>query len=370
VPPRPVGKHTGEEDRTVRGSHPRVEGIAYFVCATQRSGSTLLCELLKGTDVAGVPDEFFESLRSTGLPRQPRQYFLQPEAADIAERLAPLDPGRTEQPGEFAGWFDYVLRSGTTPNGVFGSKMMWNYFDDFRARIAELDGLGDLTFTEALDEVFPNLKLLYVQRRDKVAQAVSLWKAIQTQQWRTASEAPDDRSDVEYDYRALRFLVDDLYRWDARWEEWFDATGREPIRVVYEEFVRARAATVGRVLDGLGDPVPGRQPSARARLTRRTTEGRDARADDGSSAGRADLPCRREAGDRRVPPWEGCLFCSPSTTTPTGSRRWLASWTTATGATTRWSASAPRSRRRRGSRSTPRGVTTSRSSSPRSGSRG
>jgi len=35
----------------------RVEGLAYLVCATQRSESTLLCELLKGTDVAGVPDE-------------------------------------------------------------------------------------------------------------------------------------------------------------------------------------------------------------------------------------------------------------------------------------------------------------------------
>ena len=39
------------------------------------------------------------------------------------------------------------------------------------------------------------------------------------------------------------------------WEDWFHATGREPIRVIYEEFVGSRAATVGRVLDGLGvDP--------------------------------------------------------------------------------------------------------------------
>ena len=36
----------------------------------------------------------------------------------------------------------YALQRGTTPNGVFGAKMMWNYFDDFRARIAELPGLG------------------------------------------------------------------------------------------------------------------------------------------------------------------------------------------------------------------------------------
>ena len=52
--------------------------------------------------------------------------------ADIAERLGPVDSGQPEQPGEFEGWFHYALQRGTTPNGVFGAKMMWNYFDDFR----------------------------------------------------------------------------------------------------------------------------------------------------------------------------------------------------------------------------------------------
>ncbi|MBO0729980.1 MAG: sulfotransferase [Acidimicrobiaceae bacterium] len=233
------------------GSHLRVEGTSYLVCATQRSGSTLLCELLKGTEVAGVPDEFFETLRSTGLPRQPRQYFQDSSVADIAEQLPPADPGRPEQPGQFAGWFAYALQRGTTPNGVFGAKMMWNYFDAFRARVKELPGLEDKTFTEALDDVFPGLRIVFVRRRDKVAQAVSLWKAIQTQHWRNELERPREESPVKYDYRALKYLVDETHRWDARWEDWFHATGREPIRVIYEEFVDARAATVGRVLDAL-----------------------------------------------------------------------------------------------------------------------
>jgi len=60
-------------------SHLRVDGVSFLVCATQRSGSTLLCELLKGSEVAGVPDEFFEALRSTGLPRQPSSISRRPE---------------------------------------------------------------------------------------------------------------------------------------------------------------------------------------------------------------------------------------------------------------------------------------------------
>src|ERR1700678_2164063 len=95
------------------------EGISYLVCATQRSGSTLLCELLRATDVAGVPDEYFERLRGTGLPLQPRQYFEEASLHDIADRLPPTVAGRPEQPGEFEGWFRYVLGRATTTNGVF-----------------------------------------------------------------------------------------------------------------------------------------------------------------------------------------------------------------------------------------------------------
>jgi LPS sulfotransferase NodH len=240
----------------------QVEGISYLVCSTQRSGSTLLCELLRATDVAGAPDEYFERLRGTGLPRQPRQYFEDPSVQDIAARLTPTVPGHPEQPGEFEHWFRYVLQRGTTLNGVFGAKMMWNYLDEFKLRMAELPGMSDLSFNERLEAVFPGLKIIFMRRRDKVAQAVSLWKAIQTQQWRTESESgseeveADEAPGVEYDYRAIEYLLNELHRWDARWEDWFHATGREPIRVFYDEFTSARAATIGRVLDALGIDPP------------------------------------------------------------------------------------------------------------------
>jgi LPS sulfotransferase NodH len=65
-----------------------------------------------------------------------------------------------------------------------------------------------------------------MRRRDKVAQAVSLGRAIQTQLWRTESEsdAEQDEADaapgVEYDYRAIEHLLNELHRWDARSRDW------------------------------------------------------------------------------------------------------------------------------------------------------
>ena len=61
---------------------------SYLVCATPRSGSTLLCHLLDQTGIAGHPQEYFEALRHSGLPRRPEEYFDRRRHANIVERLA------------------------------------------------------------------------------------------------------------------------------------------------------------------------------------------------------------------------------------------------------------------------------------------
>src|SRR6476660_7881628 len=110
----------------------------YLVCATPRSGSTLLCELLSATGVAGRPQEYFEDLQATGRPRQPRQYFDGLDAPEALELLAPTEPGAARLPGAFAARFPEVLAAGTTPNGVFGAKLMWGYLPDLLLGLREL----------------------------------------------------------------------------------------------------------------------------------------------------------------------------------------------------------------------------------------
>src|ERR1700733_11310881 len=62
--------------------------LSYLVCATPRSGSTLLCQALTQTGVAGRPEEDFEALARSGRPRRPHEYFDAPRPANIVERLA------------------------------------------------------------------------------------------------------------------------------------------------------------------------------------------------------------------------------------------------------------------------------------------
>src|SRR5947209_6929141 len=118
---------------------------SYLVCATPRSGSTLLCEALANTGIAGNPKEYFENLISTGLPRRPREYFediANTEIVDVLGAYSRLDnePGlSTGQNGySYTEYFQKVIEQGTTPNGVFGAKVMWGYFDDFICNLQQI----------------------------------------------------------------------------------------------------------------------------------------------------------------------------------------------------------------------------------------
>jgi trehalose 2-sulfotransferase len=240
---------------------------SYLVCATPRSGSTLLCHLLDGTGVAGHPEEYFEALRHSGEPRRPHEYFDTDRHANIIERLAfremPGEPGTHDPhphwtPGTYDRYLDWAREQGTTPNGVFGAKLMWGYLGDFASLLRGLDGLADLPVPELLSRAFPGLRYVQITRGDKVRQAVSLWKAVQTQAWRGDARAAGETPEPAFSFRAINYLVRQLTAHDASWDAYFLGLGVEPLKVTYEELAEAPEPVVRRVLEHLGvDPPAG-----------------------------------------------------------------------------------------------------------------
>jgi LPS sulfotransferase NodH len=65
---------------------------SYLVCATPRSGSTLVCHALEETGVAGRPEEYFEALRHSGRPRRPEEYFIGVDDHSINDHLGAAVP--------------------------------------------------------------------------------------------------------------------------------------------------------------------------------------------------------------------------------------------------------------------------------------
>jgi LPS sulfotransferase NodH len=235
---------------------------SYLVCATQRSGSTLLCESLKSTGVAGRPEEFFEARVRTGRPRTAAGYFRDPGSPDIGDILGdPEKLGHAPDYSSLDGIDDYAqhiersFRLGTTPNGVFGAKLMWGHLDDFARFAARLPAFRGLPVEDLLPAVFPRPRYVWVTRRDKVRQAVSLWKAIQTEAWR--GDKSQEGHEPVYHEAALDHLVRMLADHDTHWESFFSRTGIEPLVITYEDDLsEGPEQAVRRVLRHLDLSVP------------------------------------------------------------------------------------------------------------------
>jgi trehalose 2-sulfotransferase len=249
--------------------------LSYLVCATPRSGSTLLCQALDQTGVAGHPEEYFEALRRSGLPRRPHEYFDPDRHANIVERLAFREmpdgnakPNPLWHPDTYDQYLAWALCEGTTPNGVFGAKLMWGYLGDFAQLLRGIEGMAGRPLPELLARAFPGLRYVQITRENKIRQAVSLWKAVQTQAWRRDAGCEERRAvEPVFSFRAINYLVRLLTAHDASWDAYFLGLGYEPLKLTYEELAQSTTAVVGRVLEYLGIPAPSRLTAEAPRLS-------------------------------------------------------------------------------------------------------
>jgi trehalose 2-sulfotransferase len=255
---------------------------SYLICTTPRSGSTFLCEALAGTGVAGRPEEYFQQLAATGLPRRPADYLeglgametpSPPGAPDRDPRVEPIfDPRRFASFGDYVSW---VLATGTTANGVFGAKIMSTYVDGLAAGLA--GALGDrapAATPDLLAAVFPRLRYIFLVREDKVRQAVSLWRAIQTWQWREDEPGGAESGEgvLRYSFAALDHLRARLQAEEDWWRRYFADAGVAPLTIAYEDLAHGHDEAVRAVLrhleipfeDGGTLPSPTMRPQADA----------------------------------------------------------------------------------------------------------
>ncbi len=255
----------------------------YLVCATQRSGSTLLCEGLESTGVAGRPREYFEELKETGLPRRPREYFWElrsPEVFQLLPQESQLDRdaerSATWSREDYARHLEAALLEGTTPNGVFGAKLMWSYFNDFMALMRGIPRLGGMDDGSLLSAAFPGLRYVFVARSDKVRQAVSLWRALQTWVWRKEEGAPAGEplpaQRSVYSFDAIDHLLEQLRRHEDAWRGFFFRIGQRPLQLFYEDIAGDLDRSLARVLEDIGIERPPRPPAAQRRMSRQSDE--------------------------------------------------------------------------------------------------
>jgi trehalose 2-sulfotransferase len=207
------GRHLG-----IRlGLLPPLAHCGYVVCATPRSGSNYLCQLLASTGQLGNPLEYFNAVgrRKHTDPRYPK------------------DP-RTQ--------IEIIRSMGATPNGIYAVKVLPLQYRRARKKV-------DL-FRE-----LPNLKFLRLRRGDLLGQAISLSRAEQTGQIMASNRA---RRKPIYDAEDIRSRIRTVLAMESTWDQVMLELGVQPLTFEYEDVMREPQAAVDRVaaLMGLAAPPP------------------------------------------------------------------------------------------------------------------
>jgi len=98
----------------------------------------------------------------------------------------------------------------------------------------------------------------YLDRYDRVRQAVSFERALYLQEW-LSFDAPKDASDMPYDQKQITNRIEHLDYQARWWHSFFSIHDIDPIRLFYEDFVTDIPGTMRQVFYhiGIGEWIPG-----------------------------------------------------------------------------------------------------------------
>lgn len=213
---------------------------SYIICATPRSGSTLLCTLLAATGVAGNPNSFF---RTESLSVWTQEWGL----PDIKALSGPAITRR---------YLAALRIEGTAQTGLFGLRLMAENIVDASNALDQIHP-GHPNDHARFEAAFGKTLYLHLSRQDKVAQAVSRIKAEQSGLWHMAPDGSEyerlsPAKPLAYDAKRIARTIAQYRASDAAWQAWFAAQGITPMRLTYEGLAAAPFETLKDILRQLG----------------------------------------------------------------------------------------------------------------------
>jgi LPS sulfotransferase NodH len=207
---------------------------SYLILMSPRSGSTLLCAHLEEIGFGRPTEGFHFSNRA------------------LRERFG--------NNIDFSSAYDHTVAAINygTNNGVFGLKFSWVEFEIFLKKAKQL--LGDdakyLSDIDILEIFFPDTKFVRLIRRDKVKQAVSYAKAMQTGIWNERVGTAEDYKQYvippRYNQSHIEALFDNLLAFDLSWKKFLNKNNKECLEIWYEDLAKDYVNTMTKVCDFLG----------------------------------------------------------------------------------------------------------------------
>ena len=210
---------------------------SYLICATPRTGSTLLCGLMESTGVAERPESYF---RREDLDAYADNWGV-PRAAD-----GPIDDVFVRA----------AVAAGSTANGIFSARIMWNTMTELTNALAAITSDPTYSELELLTRTFGRTLFVHLRRDDVVAQAVSWARAEHTHFWQPEEELTPGGQDPHFDRDLISRLAQTIDEHEAGWRAWFAEQGVVPHEIEYEDLAADPIGVTRGALDFLGLDLP------------------------------------------------------------------------------------------------------------------
>lgn len=214
---------SGYEGKFDFPARPQGPDRTYLLASVPRAGSTFFSHVLWRTGCLGAPLEYlnFE-------PAGP--YGFAAKSPPMQQQL----------------WRS-VLRRRCSPNGVFGLKV-------FPVQLEQLNHDNPALLEEVLAVMLPRAgerRIVYLRRRDRVAQAVSYARASLSGVWRKEQE-DDGAPALEYSDEALESAERGIAFQEEIWARMFNDLRIEPLELWHEDVLSDPSAAAQQVADHVG----------------------------------------------------------------------------------------------------------------------
>jgi trehalose 2-sulfotransferase len=185
----------------------------YIVAALPRTGSFRFCEMIAATGQDGYPQEY-GSIEDEATWRSHHGF------------------------NSHVAYFYEFFRLCSTPNGRFGCKLMWSQFAALRQDIAkylQITGDGLSQFQSLLGPT----SLIFLQRRNRIMQSISLCRALQTGAWSSRATC---KARPHYDAAGISAALGIIEGTARLWEAFFADHRLAPYRLWYEDVAEGSVA--------------------------------------------------------------------------------------------------------------------------------
>ncbi|MCB5944450.1 Stf0 family sulfotransferase [Acidocella sp. KAb 2-4] len=207
-------------------------------------------EALRARDFAGItcpkPVVMLAITPRTGSTHLCAALHAAGQSVEPTEILSPRGPAAQERARRgVEGFAAYLAALFADPDPAFIFKTTWH----------------DLApLAPAVPHLFPRLRVVFIERRNAIAQAVSLLRGEVLNIWHARPGQPHRRltaaeAAAAFDLPRLRQIMRNIAAENRLWEDWFSCQGITPLRLRYEAFEADINIALRAIAEAAGLPL-------------------------------------------------------------------------------------------------------------------